>query len=124
MLLHKGPERLLLRIETDPHHLQAVVFPALVRLLDFPHLIHAGRAPGRPEVEQDHLALECGEIHFAPIQRGEAEDGRGFSFGRQPDACAHDFAAILFFRHQKFCLVNQPQRTGAVLALPKEAAKR
>ena len=44
-----------------------LVLAAPLQLFEGRHFLEAGLAPGRPEVEQDQLALEIGESH--PIAR-------------------------------------------------------
>src|SRR3972149_357809 len=71
-----GEGRYLLRgvlVNAHRHYLEREVAEVLVERLHGGHLLLAGLAPGGPEVEEDHLALELGELARVALQVRELE---------------------------------------------------
>jgi len=76
MLRGERGERLGIVVEADADDLEAAVVVAVVELAHAGNLGHAGAAPRRPEVDEHHLAGECGLIEGRAVEEGAHEFDR------------------------------------------------
>ncbi len=72
----------LVGVNAHGQHFNALAFHSLLHLHQGWHLFNAGRAPGGPEIQHDHLAAQFVEADFAvAVLDGEVR-GRGPDAGR------------------------------------------
>ena len=76
-LLPELQDRLGRLVEGDPDDLEAGAAVLLRERDELRRLRPARRAPGRPEVDDDDLAAERGEVELLPVAVAEAEGGGG-----------------------------------------------
>src|SRR5581483_4314017 len=65
-LLHLGT--IARTIGADSEHLEAMRMEATVDGVERRHLLAAGRAPGRPEVDDHHPAAQRGEVEAPAVE--------------------------------------------------------
>ena len=63
-------------VHVDGDHLEIGTAQLRLELVEGRHLLAAGHAPGRPEIDQDCLALEIGKAQGLPLRAGEGDDRR------------------------------------------------
>src|SRR5579859_1628760 len=75
LLLHEDVVRRRVVVEGKSHDRQALVGVLLLQFDEPRDLLAAGRAPGRPEVEEEHLVVIVGGRNLLPVRQGDAPVG-------------------------------------------------
>src|SRR5262249_40244571 len=107
---HHGLDLLGRLLEVDGDELDVLLIELPCGLLDLGHGLDARAAPGRPEVEDDDLALAVGQAEPMPVHQLEVEiGGRLADERRLGTGCAAPAAGAV---------VDGLDRLGGILELP------